>query len=86
MTPGFINQHSKQIPDVRDHPSNISADTAYDAREIHQYNRKQGIKSNIRVNRRSRRHSKRGRPFRFDLEELIPKLPDIRGSMWICAV
>ena len=57
-----------KIPDVQDHPSIISADAAYDAREIRQYNRKRRIKSNIPVNRRSRRQPKRGRPFWFDTE------------------
>jgi len=44
----------------------ISADAAHDAREIRQYNRKQGIKSNIPINRRFQRHPKRGKPFRLD--------------------
>jgi transposase len=51
---------------VQVRPAIISADTAYDAREIRQYNRKRRIKSNIPVNRRSRVHPKRGRPRRFD--------------------
>jgi len=49
-----------------DCPIIISADAAYDAREIRQYNRKQGIKSNIPVNRRYREQPKRGRPIWFD--------------------
>ncbi|MDD2472717.1 MULTISPECIES: transposase [unclassified Methanoculleus] len=55
-----------EIPKVQVRPAIISADTAYDAREIRQYNRKRRIKSNIPVNRRSRVHPKRGRPRRFD--------------------
>ncbi len=42
-----------EIPDVQERPAIISADAVYDAREIRQYNRKQRIKSNIPVNRRS---------------------------------
>jgi transposase len=57
-----------EIPEVPDHPIIISADAAYDAREIRQYNRKRGIKSNIPVNRRSRVHPKYGRPVWFDRE------------------
>ncbi|NQS77981.1 MAG: transposase [Methanoculleus bourgensis] len=41
---------------------------AYDAREIRQYNRKRGIRSNIQVNTRSRKHPTRGRSFWFDSE------------------
>ena len=43
----------------------ISTDAAYDAREIRQYNRNRGIRSNIPVNRGNRKHPKRGRPFWF---------------------
>ncbi|WP_404810335.1 transposase [Methanoculleus receptaculi] len=57
-----------EIPKVLDHPGVISADATYDALEIRQYNRKRGIKSNIPVNWRSRKHPKRGRPFWFDPE------------------
>lgn len=56
------------IPEVQDRPTFISADAAYDAREIHHYHRKRGIKGNIPVNRRSRRHPKQGRSVLFDLE------------------
>ena len=45
-----------EIPEVHDRPAIISADAAYDAREIRQYNR------------RSRRCSKRGRSCWFDPE------------------
>ena len=51
-----------EIPNVQVRPAIISADAAYDARGIRQYNRKREIKSDIPVNRRSRRHPKRGRP------------------------
>jgi transposase len=72
-----------EIPDVRDSPSIISADAAYDAREIRQYNRKRGIKSNIPVNRRSRRHPKRGRPFWFDPELYKKRSAVERFFSWI---
>jgi hypothetical protein len=36
-----------EIPEVQDHPTIISADAAYDAREIRQYNRKRGISRSI---------------------------------------
>ena len=65
------------------HPGIISADAAYDAREIRQYNRNRGIKSNIPVNRRFRRHPKRGRPFWFD-PELYTKCSAVeRFFSWI---
>ena len=57
-----------EIPGVLDRPAIISADAAYDTREIRQYNRKRGIKTNIPVNKRSRKQPKRGRPIRFDPE------------------
>ncbi len=57
-----------EIPDVQDHPRIISADAAYDAREIRQYNRNRGIKSIIPINPRSRKQPKRGRPVWFDPE------------------
>ncbi len=56
------------ISGVLENPSIISANAAYDAREIHQYNRNRGIRSNILVNRRSRRYPKQGRPFWFGPE------------------
>ncbi|WP_214019817.1 transposase [Methanoculleus sp.] len=45
-----------------------SADAAYYAREIRQYDRNRGIRSNIPVNRRNRKHPIRGRPIKFDPE------------------
>jgi transposase len=72
-----------EIPEVQDHPTIISADAPYDAREIRQYNRKQGIKSNIPVNRRSRRHPKRGRPFWFDPELYKKRSAVERFFSWI---
>ena len=54
------------IPEMQVHPLIISADAAYDAPMIRQYNRKRRIKSNIPTNPRSRIHPKRGRPRWFD--------------------
>ena len=51
-----------EIPEVPGRPRIISADAAYDAREFRQYNRKWRVKSNIPINRRSRKYPKRGRP------------------------
>jgi len=55
-----------EVPEVQERPAIISADAAYDVREIRQYNRKRRIRSNIPVNRRSRKHPKQGRPIWFD--------------------
>jgi transposase len=72
-----------EIPEVHDRPTIISADAAYDAREIRQYNQKRGIKTNIPVNKRSRKHPKRGRPIRFD-PELYKKRNAVERSLsWI---
>jgi len=72
-----------EIPDVQDCPSIISADAAYDAREIRQYNRNRGIKSNIPVNKRSRRYPKRGRPIWFDPELYKKRNAVERFFSWI---
>ena len=72
-----------EIPEVQDRPSILSADAAYDAREIRQYNRKRRIKSNIPVNRRSRKQPKRGRPFWFDTELYKKRSAVERFFSWI---
>jgi len=54
------------IPEMQVRPSIISADAAYDAQKIRQYNRKQRSRSNIPTNLRSRVHPKWGRPHWFD--------------------
>jgi len=72
-----------EIPEVQDRPAIISADAAYDAQEIRQYNRKRGIKSNIPVNRRARTHPKRGRPFWFDSELYKRRSAVERFFSWI---
>ena len=71
-----------EIPQVPDRPIIISANAAYDTREIRQYNRKRGIKSNIPVNRRSRKQPKRGRPARFDLGLLFHAMSDMNTHSW----
>jgi len=68
---------------VQDRPTIISADAAYDAREIRQYNRKRGIKTNIPVNKRSRKHPKRGRPVGFDPELYKKRSAVERFFSWI---
>jgi len=55
------------MPEMQVHPSIISADAAYGAQKIRQYNWKRMIKSNIPTNPRSRIHPKRGRPRWFDV-------------------
>jgi len=72
-----------EIPEVQVHPTIISADAAYDAQEIRHYNRKRRIKSNIPVNRRSRKHPKRGRPFWFDPELSKKRSAVERFFSWI---
>jgi|BioPla2DNA2_1021312.scaffolds.fasta_scaffold11907_5 transposase len=72
-----------EIPGVQVRPEIISADAAYDAREIRQYNRKRGIKTNIPVNKRSPKHPKRGRPTRFDPELYKKRSAIERFFSWI---
>ena len=72
-----------EIPEVSVRPTIISADAAYDAREIRQYNRNRGIKSNIPVNQRSRKQPKRGRPFWFDPELYKKRSAVERFFSWI---
>ncbi|WP_425593696.1 transposase [Methanoculleus bourgensis] len=71
------------IPGVQIRPAIISADAAYDAREIRQYNQKRGIRTNIPVNKRSRKHPKRGRPIRFDPELYKKRSAIERFFSWI---
>ncbi|MDN7013856.1 IS5 family transposase [Methanoculleus sp. FWC-SCC3] len=72
-----------EIPEAPDRPVIISADAAYDAQKIRQYNRNRGIKSNIPVNRRSREQPKRGRPFWFDPELYKKRSAVERFFSWI---
>ena len=68
---------------MQDHPTIISADAAYDAQEIRQYNRKRGIKNNIPVNWRSRKRPKRGRPVWSDPELYKKRSAVERFFSWI---
>ena len=77
------NLEAFEIPEVQVRLRIISADAAYDAREIRQYNRKRRIKSNIPANRRSRKHPKRGRPFWFDPELYKKRSAVERFFSWI---
>ena len=72
-----------EILEIQEHPTIISADAAYDSQEIRQYNRERGIKNNIPVNRRSRKHPKRGRPFWFDPELYKKRSAVERFFSWI---
>ena len=72
-----------EIPEVQVCLRIISADAAYDAREIRQYNRKRRIKSTIPANRRSRKQPKRGRPFWFDPELYEKRSAVERFFSWI---
>jgi transposase len=84
MIPGSMHQPSKHFRFPRCGSScDISADAAYDAREIRQYNRKRRIKSNIPANRRSWRHPKRGRPVGFDPELYKKRNAVERFFSWI---
>jgi len=71
------------IPEVIERPTIISVDGVYNAREIRQYNRNRGIKSNIPVNRRSRKYPKRGRPFGLDQELYKKRNAFERFFSWI---
>ena len=72
-----------EIPGVQVCPAIISTDAAYDAREIRQYNQKRGIKTNTPVNKRSRKHPKRGRPIQFDPELYKKRSAIERFFSWI---
>ncbi|WP_052959091.1 IS5/IS1182 family transposase [Methanoculleus sediminis] len=72
-----------EISEASDRPIIISADAAYDAQKVRQYNWKRGIKSNIPVNRRSRKQPKRGRPFWFDPELYKKRSAVERFFSWI---
>lgn len=71
------------IPRMQKQPTIISADAVYDAHEIRRYNRNRRIRINIPVNRRNRKHPKRGRLIKFD-PELYKKHNAIERSFgWI---
>lgn len=49
-------------------PGLVNGDTAFDSKEIRDYNRRWGIKSNIPTNSRNTKREKRGRPRKLDRE------------------
>ncbi|AKB56279.1 MULTISPECIES: transposase [Methanosarcina] len=51
----------------------MTADAIYDTDKIRKYNRREGIKSNIPVNKRNQKKKKRGRPIKVDQEEYKKK-------------
>jgi transposase len=61
----------------------INADSAYDSDGIRIYLRRRGIKSNIPVNMRNRKFSRRGRPTRFDEKSYRNRGVVERFNAWI---
>ena len=64
-------------------PELINGDSAYDAKDIRNYNRRRGIKSNIPVNRRNRKNKKRGRPIKLDKDIYKARNAVERFFSWI---
>lgn len=64
-------------------PKLINADAAYDSKDIRNYNRKRGIKSNIPINRRNREKPKRGRPIKLDKNTYNDRYAIERFFSWI---
>ncbi len=64
-------------------PKMINADKAYDSGEIRNYNRNNGIISNIPVNKRNRKNPKIGRPFRLNKEDYAGRSAIERFFSWI---
>ena len=50
----------------RTRPELMNGDAAYDSKDIRNYNKRRGIKTNIPVNCRNTRKKKRGRPRKLD--------------------
>lgn len=64
-------------------PDMINADAAYDSKDIREYNRSRGIKTNIPVNKRNRKHPKRGRPIKIDKDAYKNRSVIERFFSWI---
>lgn len=64
-------------------PRLINADAAYDSKDIQNYNRRRGIKSNIPVNPRNRKKRKRGRPIKLDEDIYKGRYAVERFFSWI---
>ncbi|HIH03358.1 MAG TPA: IS5 family transposase [Methanoregulaceae archaeon] len=66
-------------------PGEILADAAYDTQAIRRTNRRRGIRTMIPVNRRKRKKSKQGRPYRFDHEQYATRTVVERCFSWLKA-
>ncbi len=64
-------------------PRMINADSAYDTKEIREYNRMKGIITNIPVNKRNRKKTRKGRPLGFDKIEYAGRNVIERFFSWI---
>lgn len=64
-------------------PRLINADAAFDSKDIRDYNRRRGIKSNIPVNPRNTKKKKRGRPRKFDKDIYKQRYVVERFFSWI---
>lgn len=64
-------------------PKLINADSAYDTKEIREYNRKKRIITNIPVNKRNRKKPRKGRPLGFNKIEYAGRNAVERFFSWI---
>lgn len=64
-------------------PRLINADTAFDSKDIRDYNRRRGIKSNIPVNPRNTKKKKRGRPRKLNKDIYKKRYVVERFFSWI---
>lgn len=78
---GFRIKISRGRPITR--PTIIIADAAFDTKEIREYNRKRGIKTNIPVNKRNTKYQQQGRPKKFDKKLYNKRSAVERFFSWI---
>jgi transposase len=64
-------------------PHLINADAAFDSKKIREHNKRRGIKSNIPVNPRNSKKSKRGRPRKLDKDTYKERYVVERLFSWI---
>lgn len=64
-------------------PHLVNADTAFDSKDIRDYNRRRGIKSNIPVNPRNTKKKKRGRPRKLNKDIYKQRYVVERFFSWI---
>ena len=64
-------------------PSWVNGDIAFDSKEIRNYNRRRGIRSNIPINSRNTKRKKRGRPRKLDREIYRERNAVERFFSWI---